>query len=538
MQLNLVQTVVFVGGNMARIALLAGGGAAVTAAAGMGAMVMMRDAPAPAPDPAPQEAAQEVAQPTETLAPEADVASQLQAATVPETEVAPEPAPEPEVAVAEPEVAPVSEPAAEPDKPVVAAPSIDVVRVEPNGQTLLAGRGMAEREILVLLDGDQISDVVTDGAGQFVSFLDIPPSEKPRVLTVAMMMDGTRVPGDGSIIITPVRPTVLAEAEPEAETKIESAPEEGDEQISEPAAPTTQVAQVPLPTPSAPDPQPQVPEAEATLSTSEPEPAPEVDVADTPSTEPDVTEHDVAEMAHATETEPETTDQVAETDSTAPNTSAQAAGSAAEPRATEEVAQVPAPELESAEEPAEAAAAEPDTPAEQVAPTVLATNEEGLRVLQAPQVSESIALDTISYDDGGDVQLAGRALDGFVRVYIDNTPITTTPIRPDGSWRVGLPEVDQGIYTLRVDEVDPDGIVTSRVETPFKREDRETLANEDEGGHSEARVLTVQPGNTLWAIARERYGEGTLYVRLFEANRDQIRDPDLIYPGQVFDIPE
>ncbi|MGR3529772.1 MAG: LysM peptidoglycan-binding domain-containing protein, partial [Sulfitobacter sp.] len=45
-------------------------------------------------------------------------------------------------------------------------------------------------------------------------------------------------------------------------------------------------------------------------------------------------------------------------------------------------------------------------------------------------------------------------------------------------------------------------------------------------------------GATLWAIARERYGDPFLYVRVFEANRDSIRDPDLIYPGQVFDLPD
>ncbi len=51
-------------------------------------------------------------------------------------------------------------------------------------------------------------------------------------------------------------------------------------------------------------------------------------------------------------------------------------------------------------------------------------------------------------------------------------------------------------------------------------------------------MLTVQPGNTLWGIASGAYGDGVLYVRLFEANRGQIRDPDLIYPGQVFTIPQ
>ena len=51
-------------------------------------------------------------------------------------------------------------------------------------------------------------------------------------------------------------------------------------------------------------------------------------------------------------------------------------------------------------------------------------------------------------------------------------------------------------------------------------------------------TVTVQPGFTLWQIATEQLGAGVRYVQVFEANRDQIRDPDLIYPGQVFAIPE
>ena len=50
--------------------------------------------------------------------------------------------------------------------------------------------------------------------------------------------------------------------------------------------------------------------------------------------------------------------------------------------------------------------------------------------------------------------------------------------------------------------------------------------------------VTVQPGFTLWAIATQNYGDGFAYVRVYEANRAQIRDPDLIYPGQVFTVPE
>ena len=49
--------------------------------------------------------------------------------------------------------------------------------------------------------------------------------------------------------------------------------------------------------------------------------------------------------------------------------------------------------------------------------------------------------------------------------------------------------------------------------------------------------LTVQPGFTLWGIAKSEFGDGVLYVQVYEANKDKIRDPDLIYPGQVFTLP-
>ena len=50
-------------------------------------------------------------------------------------------------------------------------------------------------------------------------------------------------------------------------------------------------------------------------------------------------------------------------------------------------------------------------------------------------------------------------------------------------------------------------------------------------------TVTVQPGYTLWGIAQQNFGDGVLYVQVFEANKDKIKDPNLIYPGQVFTIP-
>ena len=169
------------------------------------------------------------------------------------------------------------------------------------------------------------------------------------------------------------------------------------------------------------------------------------------------------------------------------------------------------------------------------APTLIVTSDEGPEIVEAspsagdvPQLPAALSLDTITYDEGGDVSVGGRgSLSGAVRIYLDNTPITTQPITENGDWKVSLPNVDTGLYTLRIDELNTEGEVTSRVESPFKKEIPDLQPGQ----------ITVQPGNTLWALAANTFGEGDRYVMIFEANKDLIRDPDLIYPGQIFQIP-
>jgi nucleoid-associated protein YgaU len=184
-------------------------------------------------------------------------------------------------------------------------------------------------------------------------------------------------------------------------------------------------------------------------------------------------------------------------------------------------------------------------PGPAAAPLVLETDAGGVRIAQgaAELTSPNVALDAITYDPSGEVQLAGRATgDGEVQVYLDNRPVTTSPVTSGGDWRIDLPDVETGVYTLRIDEVDNAGEVVSRIETPFKREEAASvaavMAEDTERAGFEVAVRTVQPGSTLWAIAEETLGDGILYVQVFEANSDLIRDPNLIYPGQIFRIPE
>jgi len=175
-------------------------------------------------------------------------------------------------------------------------------------------------------------------------------------------------------------------------------------------------------------------------------------------------------------------------------------------------------------------------------PKVVIANSDGVKVIQDDKRSDDeLALDSIAYDPVGNVTVGGRSNpSGLVRFYINNEAVSATKTNESGYWEADLSDIIPGTYTLRIDELSLKGDVISRLESPFKREDRERLANLIAPSTSPVRIniVTVQPGNTLWAIARKRYGDGLLYVQVFEANRDKIKNPDLIYPGQLFDLPD
>ena len=148
----------------------------------------------------------------------------------------------------------------------------------------------------------------------------------------------------------------------------------------------------------------------------------------------------------------------------------------------------------------------------------------------------ALALGAVDYDESGNLVLGGAAPPGSaVRAYLNDRPLGAGTADADGRWTV-RPDgpVATGQHALRIDQLDPGGKVVSRVEAPFSRaEPALAAAVARSGGH-----IVVQPGNSLWRIARSAYGEGTRFTVIYQANQDQIRDPDLIYPGQVFGLPQ
>ena len=473
----------------------------------------------------------------------------------------------PEEAVSESQSSEASSAApAEPLSSKLAAPKFDVVRIETDGSALIAGQADGRGYVVLSVDGVEQPEARADlsGNGQFVIFAFLPSTADQQALRLHLYAE------DGSGPVASVQTVFVAPA-----TAVSSGTESAAAAVEE-----------------------------------------EVPASEDPEAE--------SEMAS---TEAKSTNLEAAAAQAANAYAAPVAEAAAAPGAEEVTA---SKEPESETEMASTDMGSSNAEATSAPATVILADEDGVRVFQdgaSAEVAPAVTIDTISYSSNGDVILGGRGQAGnFVRIYLDNQSIATSEIAMDGYWAVELSDIEPGIYTLRIDELNPAGDVVSRAETPFKREAAEELAElmaveteaeeprfkvpsesavvakaEDEeaqpdlqvetetapekplaqavtqvevnvqpevaaldgqdeqssnGGSAvvedlpaetapalrvpskKFRVRTVQPGSTLWAIAKESYGAGIEYFKVFEANKERIRDPDLIYPGQVFEIPD
>lgn len=240
--------------------------------------------------------------------------------------------------------------------------------------------------------------------------------------------------------------------------------------------------------------------------------------------------------------------------------------------------------------------------------------DEPTKVIQAPAAqkpalppSKTVNLDTVDYDQSGNIVFGGRGPAGSkVQLYVDDKAYGLAEIGGEGTWTLaGLSPLTVGPHSLRADEIGGDGAVKSRIEMPFYREEPAKVATAPAAPVSaestaakpvevaevevvpaaappatevakapepvpeapaavEAPVETpavlasqvpaaaepvaeaaaaptqviIQPGNNLWKLSRQIYGKGIMYTVIYEANKDQIRKPSLIYPGQIFLTPD
>jgi nucleoid-associated protein YgaU len=157
--------------------------------------------------------------------------------------------------------------------------------------------------------------------------------------------------------------------------------------------------------------------------------------------------------------------------------------------------------------------------------------------------TDTVRLDTIDYDDAGNIQFAGRSAPGAsIRIYIDDATIADLKADGEGKWSLtNAPKVAAGNRILRADVINEKNEVVNRIEVPFLREEPERVTTLQQAGtvsSSRPDRIVIQPGNNLWRISRVIYGKGKRYTLIFEANRDQIANPNKIYPGQIFAAPK
>ncbi len=523
------------------------------------------------------------------------------------------PSPQPEIALApstpeEAAPAPAAQVAEPPQMPVAAAetpaaPRFEVVRIEKDGATLIAGMAHPGSGVSILIDAEVVSTVVADRAGSFAALFEVPPSIQHRLITLRMRLpDGQEIASEEQVVLSSgdVLPP-MPEAPFSAPTETATAPQ----------APAVLAPAI------------QAPATQATETVAAIEPAADSQSENVPSL--------------TTETGTEATD------SAPPEVQPSIAADIAATQPQEEPAAI------------------------LLGPQGVRVLQAGSMVQEAGQLRpvgiDAISYTATGAVQLGGRGMPGAT----VRLYLNETYLTEFPVAEDGGWGGILTDVAPGVYLLRADQIDANAKVTARFETPFQRETHETLAaiaapapepspapsttpssepNNDQisgatpqeapsetaaaSAVAEATAtppaattitplkpevtatsaaqtstqtlaeaastitppqptpsltaeptaapaaavqaiapvppavtakpaappapiiapsvntsaktapvsVTVQPGFTLWAIARDQFGDGVLYVQVYEANKDRIRDPDLIYPGQVFALPD
>lgn len=296
--------------------------------------------------------------------------------------------------------------------PAPVPPSFDVVRIDRNGDTVIAGRAEPGAEVTILDNGEPLGSVAADGRGEWVYLPEQALAPGPHELTLnSILEDGTELPGKGSVVVVVPRP----------------GQDVAGRETDDPEAQNPMVVLIP--------------------------------------------------------------------DSSEPGA---------------EVIQAP---------PADAADRPLASPSDTAEPGGVASDD------------GQLSIETVDYDADGNLSIAGTGPDeADILAYLNNDLIGSAPVVADGNWRI-TPErtVDPGVYTLRLDALSGESVI-ARLEIPFSR----AAPLQDLRGDA---FVIVQPGNSLWRIARRTLGSGYSYTVIYQANADQIGDPDLIYPGQVFEIP-
>jgi nucleoid-associated protein YgaU len=200
-----------------------------------------------------------------------------------------------------------------------------------------------------------------------------------------------------------------------------------------------------------------------------------------------------------------------------------------------------------------------------LAPAAAPAPSPAMRALAAPAAASRVAIHSVEADAAGGLVAKGSAgPNATVRFYLNGSNVAAARTQSDGRWSLTIKRgMTAGGYMMRADEVNPgDASVVASADTPFDYPagpaptatsappsvlSAPTGAAVASAGlpppAADVVVDTVQtalvrPGHTLWALSQNYYGDPTRYPVIYEANKWEIHNPNLIYPGEVFVVPK
>lgn len=444
------------------------------------------------------------------------------------------------------------------------AATFGLLRAEPDGSVVIAGSGTPGSQIEVYSNGALLGKTTVESSGDWVLVPEIRIAPGGTEITLGETGKEGLAPQSFVVAINEdktTEPLVVASTPGAVSEVLQGLP-----QPDSAAAPQIAVAEATTPPPAKPAAaaQPKTPAAAATApaatgpAASDVAAAPAVDSPAVPAAQPTAEPAPAATTA-ATAPAPAATPAAAP-DATPAQPAADMAAPAATPTAPAATPTEPmvaaAPAAPAASAPAASAPATAAMPATTAAPTIDAVEVDGDRTF-----------------------FAGSGANGAtIRLYVDDAFIADTTVA-DGRWLIEAGKVlTRSDQRVRVDMLQPGSAeVISRAEVDFHIELPEltepatpptamaqadsqpapakapaaddsaapaipsmvavTIGNLDDQRFAAGKAI-IRRGDNLWTIARRVYGEGVKYTTIYQANTSQIRDPDRIYPGQVFNLPE
>ena len=152
----------------------------------------------------------------------------------------------------------------------------------------------------------------------------------------------------------------------------------------------------------------------------------------------------------------------------------------------------------------------------------------GIEILNNNEIN-GLALDTVEHFENNKLRIKGRSYpNSKVQFSLSEKIVGKTTSKNDGSWEFLTNEVEFNEYDLKIESFFQNHIITLKTKILDGNIDEELFLE---------KKFIVEDGNSLWRIARKTLGGGILYAEIFKNNKKIIKDPNLIFPGQVFKIP-